>query len=222
MTHAAAVATHAVERYLLDEMTELERHRFEEHYFGCQECAADLRGGTLMREGVAAGMLGPAAAPAVKEPATVTPFRPRKAWSPSVVLPWAAAAMLALAVGYQSLFVVPGLRDQLTAPQVLSPVTLRAASRGAEPQVRRSSGPTTFALDLSGVQAGTRLTYDLRTAGGDIAATGSAEAPSPGTPLLLLIPGTAFAAPGSYVLTVRADGPSGPATTDFRFTVTDN
>ena len=57
MTHAVAVATHAVERYLLDEMTELERHRFEEHYFDCQDCAADLRAGTLLREGVAAGML---------------------------------------------------------------------------------------------------------------------------------------------------------------------
>jgi hypothetical protein len=220
MTHAVAVATHAVERYLLDEMTELERHRFEEHYFDCQDCAVDLRVGSLMREGVAAGMIGTAAPAAVKEPATVTPFRPRKAWSPSVVLPWAAAAMLALAVGYQSLWVVPGLRQQL-GPQVLSPVTLRAASRGAEPQVARSSGPTAFALDVSGVRAGTRLTYDLRTASGEVAASGSAEAPSPGTPLLLLIPGTAFASPGSYVLTVRAESPAGPATTDYRFTVTD-
>lgn len=219
MTHAVAVSTHAVERYLLDEMTELERHRFEEHYFDCHDCAADLRAGNLMREGVAAGMIGTAAAATVKETATVTPFRPRKAWSPSVVLPWAAAAMLALAVGYQSLFVVPGLRQEL-GPQALSPVTLRSASRGAEPQVALSSGPVTFALDMSGVQAGTRLTYDLRTAGGEIAASGTAVAPSPGTPLLLLIPGTAIASPGSHVLTVRAEGPAGPATTDYRFTVT--
>lgn len=219
MTHAVAVSTHAVERYLLDEMTELERHRFEEHYFDCLDCAADLRVGSLMREGVKAGMLGAGEPAAAREPATVTPFRPRKTWSPSVVLPWAAAAVLAMAVGHQSLVVVPGLREGL-GPQALSPVTLRAASRGAEPTVTSSPGPMTFALDLSGVQAGTRLTYDLRTASGEIAASGSAEAPSPGTPLLLLVPGTALASPGSYVLTVRAEGPAGPATTDYRFTVT--
>ncbi len=221
MTHAAAVATYAVERYLLDEMTELERHQFEEHYFDCQECAADLRAGALMQEGVKSGMLGSAASAAVREPATVAAFRPKKTWTPSVVLPWAAAAVLALAVGYQSLAVVPGLRQQLE-PQALSPITLRAATRGAEPQVVPSSGPMTFAMDVSGVQAGTRLTYDLRTASGELTASGRAEAPAPGTPLLLLIPGTALASPGGYVLTVRADGPSGPAPIDFRFTVTEH
>lgn len=221
MTHQAAVATYAVERYLLDEMTELERHQFEEHYFDCQECAADLRAGAVMQEGVKAGMLGTAAPAAVREPSTVTAFRPKKTWSPSVVLPWAAAAVLAIAVGYQSLAIIPGLRQPLE-PQALSPITLRAATRGADPQVAPTSGPMTFAVDLSGVQAGTRLTYDLRTAGGELAASGSAEAPSPGTPLLLLVPGTALAAPGSYVLTVRADGAPGQAPTDFRFTVTEH
>ena len=31
MTHQQAVQSMAAERYLLDEMSELERHRFEEH-----------------------------------------------------------------------------------------------------------------------------------------------------------------------------------------------
>lgn len=221
MTHAVAVSTHAVERYLLEEMTELERHRFEEHYFDCQDCAADLRAGTLMREGVAAGMLGAGEPARMHGAATVAEFRPRRTWSPSVVLPWAAAAVLAMAVGYQSLVTVPGLREGL-GPQALTPITLRAASRGAEPQVAApASGPVTFAIDMSGVQAGTRLTYDLRTVGGDMAASGSAEAPSPGTPLLLLVPGSAVTAPGRYVLTVRGGGPEGPAETDYRFTVTE-
>src|SRR5690606_37838396 len=81
MTHAVAVSTHAVERYLLEEMTELERHRFEEHYFDCQDCAADLRAGTLMREGVAAGMLGAGEPARMHGAATVAEFRPRRTWS---------------------------------------------------------------------------------------------------------------------------------------------
>jgi hypothetical protein len=39
MNHADAAATLAVERYLLGEMTDNERPAFEEHYFGCVECA---------------------------------------------------------------------------------------------------------------------------------------------------------------------------------------
>ena len=62
MTHAQAVATHAAERYLLDEMPELERYTFEAHFFDCDECAESVRTGALMREGVAAGLM-PAASP---------------------------------------------------------------------------------------------------------------------------------------------------------------
>ncbi len=239
MNHAQAVEAGAVERYLLDEMTELERHRFEAHFFDCLECAGDLRAASLLRDGVRAGLANTGTAPrglmadaadadrdaaagSAGDPAgaTVVAFRPRRIWSPSVVLPWAAAAVLALAVGYQSLFVVPGLRDQM-GPQVLTPVTLRAASRGAEPAVPApASGPITLAVEVSGVQAGTRLSYDLRTAGGQVAVSGAAEAPSPGVPLLLMVPGSAVASAGSYVLSIRPD--AGPATIDYRFSVTEH
>src|ERR1051326_5623560 len=43
MTHDEAVQTKAAERYALDEMTRQERDAFEEHYFGCPPCAADVR-----------------------------------------------------------------------------------------------------------------------------------------------------------------------------------
>lgn len=43
MDHDHAVQTHAVERYLLKEMTPAERLEFEEHYFDCVVCAEDLR-----------------------------------------------------------------------------------------------------------------------------------------------------------------------------------
>ena len=55
MTHEKAVQTGASERYLLEEMSELERHAFENHYFSCVECAEDVRTGGLLRDGCQGG-----------------------------------------------------------------------------------------------------------------------------------------------------------------------
>ena len=121
MTHAQAVATHAAERYLLDEMPELERYTFEAHFFDCDECAESVRTGALMREGVAAGLMP--AASAAPAHCTLPPSHPLpRGWRAG--LPWAVAALLALTVGYQSLWVVPGLREQGVGMQALAPVTL--------------------------------------------------------------------------------------------------
>ncbi len=220
MTHAQAIETHAVERYLLNEMPEADRDAFEAHYFDCEVCADDLRIAALMRDGARAGLAQPAAPPvAAATPATVTAFRPRRAWTPAVFVPWAAAAVLALATTYQAVWVVPSLREQVVGTQVLVPVTLRPASRGAEPVVARpATGPVTLAVELAGVSTGARLEYDLRTPGGQSVASGVVAAPPPGAPLLLLIPGAALANDGSYVLSVRA-GAGDPAATDYRFAV---
>ena len=206
-------------------MPELERYAFEAHFFDCAECAEGVRTGALMREGVAAGLM-PAVAVSTAPAASAAPAAPVGS-SPSSAgwragLPWAVAAMLALTVGYQSLWVVPGLRDQGVAPQALTPVTLRAATRGAETAIARpTSGVITFALDVNGVPADTRLAYDLRTADGSSVASGTAVAPSPGTPLLLLVPGSAVRAAGSYVLTVRPGDGAASAPVDYRFTLTE-
>jgi len=45
MAHEEAEKTHAVESYLLNELTEEERSRFEEHYFECNECADAVMAG---------------------------------------------------------------------------------------------------------------------------------------------------------------------------------
>jgi hypothetical protein len=216
MTHAQAVATHAAERYLLDEMPELERYTFEAHYFDCDECAESVRTGALMREGVGAGLM-PAASAA---PAAHDASPGSSGWRQG--LPWAVAALLALTVGYQSLWVVPGLREQGVGIQPLAPVTLRAATRGAETAiVRPTSGAITFALDVNGIPAGSRLSYDLRTADGSSVASGTAVAPSPGTPLLLLVPGSIVRATGSYLLTVSAGDSAASTPVNYRFTLTE-
>jgi hypothetical protein len=130
------------------------------------------------------------------------------------------AAILALAVGYQSLWVVPELRSRVIGPAVLSPVTLRGASRGTEPTLTRpATGVISLAVDLTGVAAGARLTYDLRAADGTSVASGTAAAPPPGTPLLLLIPASALDSAGRYVLAVGTGNGPGSASVEYRFTL---
>ncbi|HYR30067.1 MAG TPA: hypothetical protein VEU30_16475 [Thermoanaerobaculia bacterium] len=48
MEHTDARTTNAAERYLLQEMHDPERDAFEDHYFDCSECAADVRDGAAM------------------------------------------------------------------------------------------------------------------------------------------------------------------------------
>ena len=49
MTHQQALETMAAERYLLDEMTEIEKHAFEDHFFDCSDCAHEVRLGEQIR-----------------------------------------------------------------------------------------------------------------------------------------------------------------------------
>jgi hypothetical protein len=250
MTHEQAVEKQATERYLLDEMPELERFAFEEHLFACPVCAADVRAGGVLQDGVKAGLLPlvtaegtrqnaeegpqdlktprpqdsktPDAKPQVPSPRSQVPSPAFQAPRLPTAVPWAAAAMFALAASYQALWVVPSLRHQIIGPSVLSPVTLRGATRGTEPTLTRpTTGVIALAVDLAGVAAGAGLTYDLRAAEGVSVASGTAVAPPPGTPLLLLIPASTLNADGRYTLSVGTSGAPGSASLDYRFTITE-
>jgi hypothetical protein len=216
MNHQQAMTTHAAERYLLNELPEADRDAFEAHYFECAACAEDVRVGALLKEGVQSGMAGPALAS--RQAAKVVSIAPRRAWRAGQALPWAAAAALAIVAGYQGLWVMPGLREQL-APQAVSPVALRPASRGSIATiVPPRQGVVAFALDLNAVAAPPTLTYDLRTVDGESVASGVAATPPAGTPLLLLVPVSALEARSTYVLSVRG-GDADPALAEYRFAV---
>jgi hypothetical protein len=211
MTHTDAVRTLAVERYLLDEMSEIERFAFEDHYFDCVECADDLRTAAKLREAVKAGMLNGRA------PAKVVALagrRERSGWRPSIVLPWAAAATLALAVTYQSLAPDRGALQV----QALTPVTIRPDSRGALPIVRVPAGAdaVTLALEVA-APSGSDLMYELRTASGTTIAEGRSTAPDAGAPLLLLLPSWTLTPSTQYSLAVRAAADS-QLIGEYRFT----
>ena len=221
MTHQESVKTLASERYLLEEMTELERHAFEEHFFDCADCAEDVRAGAYLREGARSGLVTAHASSSV----VAFPGKPASRQLPTFI-PWAAAASLALVSGYQALFLSTGSGPRLE-PQALTPVTLRPATRGAEPVVL-VDGDTPVALVID-VNIGANnnanndrpageLAYDLRTIdgpGSNSIVSGRAPAPEAGAPLFLLVPGASLPAPGRYLLKVTDD--TGQAIGEYRF-----
>jgi hypothetical protein len=104
MTHEDAIQTYAAERYLLREMTEDEQGIFEEHFFDCADCAADVTDGTrMMIAGRAVVEQEREVAEAGTSNVIPMPPRPKPVWW---YRPVAAAASLILpllggGVGYQ-------------------------------------------------------------------------------------------------------------------------
>lgn len=210
MTHTDAVNSLAVERYLLSEMSDAERDVFEAHFFECRECAEEVRAGALMREGAKAGFLS---RPQLAPFASATPARQRTVtadaraavagrWYRSAAFPWAVAATLALAVGYQSFRATAGLPAQPGALEAVSTVTLRPVSRGAVPTVSVSSSRVALALDVDA--GGTMdVLYELRDPSAALLGSGRAPSPMPGSPLLLVIQSFTLKPQQQYILTVR-------------------
>jgi hypothetical protein len=48
MDHETAIRVQAAERYLLDEFSPEERTEFEDHFFGCVECADEVRSASIL------------------------------------------------------------------------------------------------------------------------------------------------------------------------------
>ncbi len=129
MEHPAG-DSYTVERYLLGELAPAERDAFEAHYFGCPECANDLKLtaafiGAARRELRGGGLAKVAARPG-REPWFAF------LWRPQFLSP--VAALLLLALVYQNVLVYPGVRGEvarLSRPEILASISLIGSnSRG--------------------------------------------------------------------------------------------
>jgi hypothetical protein len=220
MTHTEAHDTMASERYLLDEMTQSERDAFEDHYFSCLDCAEDVRTSGVMRDGVKAGFV---AAP-IARVATFVPAQKRLAarqpWYQSAAIPWAVAATLAIAVTFQARPARQTDTAPSAAPQVLTPITLRPASRGAIPAVSLGAGHVALALDVDTPPGTTELSYELRDLAGQQVFGGRTLAPAQGSPLLLVIPGFTLSPEQQYILSVRDTATQARVLGEYHFAAT--
>jgi hypothetical protein len=131
MNHDQALREQAVERYLLGELPEDVRARFEEHFFDCDICASDLKTGAAF---VDALRTDPQPVSSPQRKLQVVPKRPASAW----LRPWLAPALAAslLVVAYQNILVLPGMRKAAATaqtPAVMNTVILaNISARGAD------------------------------------------------------------------------------------------
>ena len=129
MDHDLAVKSQACEKYLLGELSPEVRDAYELHYFGCAECAAQLRAAAeFMAAGREILAKAPAAVPQadhVRVPSGWIPWM-----KPLVAIP--AFAVLLLVIGYQDFVTIPHWK-QAAEPRVLrmfSLITANARSEG--------------------------------------------------------------------------------------------
>jgi hypothetical protein len=133
MEHTEAAEQRLVEQYLLNELPPALRDEFEEHFFDCPHCAAELRATHAFLEAARAELAKPQTVP------QATPTTPRVPWWKDlwprlpVLVPAALAASLLLLI-YQNTVTLPGLRQQvatLEQPEILPTLSLAGgASRG--------------------------------------------------------------------------------------------
>ncbi len=147
MNHADAVERMAVEKYLLEKMPASERDEFEEHFFDCRICSADLTATAAFLKDTRQQL---SEAPASGTPAAARRAAPRTStsnswfgflWRPAVLSP--ALAVLLVVVGYQSLVIDPRMKHevaQLQAPEVLQSVPLTNSRAGGSPTLPGAAG----------------------------------------------------------------------------------
>jgi hypothetical protein len=132
----------------------------------------------------------------------------RRWWSLPFLVPSFAALLFASVAAYQGLVVMPGLR-WAASPNAISPVVLRAATRGEEQtiELRRGEPLSVLSLDVNGAAAGSALHYEFAPEDGSQRYAGTAQAPPLGAPLLVVVPRSELSKAGEWTLTLRgSDG----------------
>lgn len=206
MDHEVATTTHAIERYLLGEMPATERDAFEEHYFSCAECAAEIRSASDWMRDMKAALVEEESRPKVSPPSRFSWFRI------PVLVPTFAAVTLAVVVGYQNLSVLPDLQ----APRSISSALILDGRTRSDVPAINGDGALRFLTAVDGATSA-RLFVEVLSSSGSSVRRGEVAAPPAGRPLDVYFPGTLGV--GRYDLVVR-DGQEGRELTRSTFAIT--
>ncbi len=215
MNHVDADREMSVEKYLLGELQDEARDRFEEHLFECQLCADDLKAAVLFAEAAREDL-------AAEVPVRVPVVEKKPSWFESLFRgQWMAPVLAAcvLLLGYLSVFKVPALEQQIARadkPQILPSLALSSgATRGAEPTITAAAnGAFLLPVDLPPLDpqrqgAYTGFVLSLYSPAGKQVWTQSVPASDANETVQILVPATSTEA-GKNVLLVQgahADGP---------------
>lgn len=158
MDHDAVVRQKMTERYLLNELDGQARDEFEEHYFDCPNCAADVHAGALFVEQSKAVLRAELPAEDGKRiqsggkapSAERMPVPAQSGWfgwlRPAFAIP--VLALLLAVIAYQNRANVL-LRQAVDSPQVLASAVVNLNVRGAEPISVPAAAGQAFGLTLN-------------------------------------------------------------------------
>ena len=207
MNHDEAIRLKAAEKYLLGELSAEMRDQYEDHYFGCAECAQDIRTGAVFIDN-ARDVLIP---PSVTElGAKHQPARSGGWWSallrPAFAVP--ALALLLLVAGYQNTVTIPHLKNAVsqseTAQTLPSFSLISGNSRGGAPLaiVVPAGKPFSFFVDIPPNAGYTSYVCEFQTESGTPELSLNISADEAKRTVQLLIPAGRLAS-GKHVLVVR-------------------
>lgn len=157
MDHNSVVNQKMAERYLLDELEPELRDKFEEHYFECAECAADVHAGALFVEESKVILAESAESRDQHHVVRTIDVRPVHPASPAYagLLAWLrpplampVLAVLLLAIGYQ-FWSYRTLKRAAGTPQVLASAVVNVNVRGTEPIIVSAPVGKAFGLTLN-------------------------------------------------------------------------
>jgi hypothetical protein len=207
MNHREAVDCQAADRYLLDELSAAERSEFEEHFFGCPECAAEVEAGAAFAANARAVL---AEAGYYNERRKL-----RLEWWRRPAFLTALAAALILVIAYQEVFRISRLRrefERVAAPRAYPAFFLRPVARGDDQVIVVSKDAPFVGLSLDIPPGAERESYvcDIRTGStlGAVISIPAPAPPSPGAPINILIPASRLRS-GSYTLVLRGQNGGG-------------
>jgi hypothetical protein len=221
MDHTEALKKQTGERYLLGHLPDSELLEFEQHYFSCPECTADLEAGSVFIANARAVFEEEEAASAAVELASQKPgFRSR--WKDLMAGFWprpsmAATSFASFALGcislYQVLAFIPNLKSNLAVADgavSLPSFQLAGRTRGETGTVSLPRNSRFFAISFDVDPQAVYPDYrcDLKDLAGAVRFSAPAPAPPAGQPITLLIPAHDLPA-GEYTLVLSGVRPAG-------------
>jgi hypothetical protein len=210
MDHSEAVRLKAAEKYLLGEMSAELRDQYEDHYFGCVECARDVQSGaTFIDDARDVWSVESSSAPAVRPAREIRGGWWVGLWRPAFAVP--VLALLVLVAGYQNMVTIPHLKTDLSrseAPQTLQSFSLvSASSRGESAATIALPAGKAFSLyvDIPPQHKYGSYACEIQTESGTPEFSVNISAEEAKKSVQLLIPAGRLAS-GKHVLVVRGLG----------------